>query len=83
MHLGYRAISQWPALAWLARLRAGADRVQVLHGPRVETRDQWFCEAIWDGDFAQGDFDRTDRSFGSGARLREIDNRLCLVGHDR
>ena len=22
MHLGYRAISQWPALAWLARLRA-------------------------------------------------------------
>src|SRR5262249_30612585 len=71
MQLAYREIAHWPALAWLARARRGEDRVDVLHGPRVETHDQWFCEAVWDGDFDKGEFDRTDRIFGSGARLRD------------
>src|SRR6185369_14555844 len=44
--------------------------VSILHGPRVETADDWFCEAAWDGEFERGDFDRTDLVAGSGGRLR-------------
>jgi hypothetical protein len=71
MQLAYQAVGHWPALAWLAKVGAGRQRIDVLHGPRVETRDNFFCEAIWDGEFERGDFDRTDRVFGSGARLRD------------
>ncbi len=49
----------------------------MFHGERVETKDQWFCEAIWDGDFKTGDFDQTDLVFGSGGRIR--DDNLCFV----
>lgn len=41
------------------------------HGRGVETRREWYCEAVWDGEFTRGDFDRTDVVFGSGARYRE------------
>src|SRR5581483_8814668 len=33
--------------------------------------DAWFCEAVWAGTFSDGDFDRTECVFGSGARLRD------------
>ena len=42
----------------------------VAHGARVETTPEWFCEAVWAGDFDEGDFDLTDQIFGSGARFR-------------
>jgi hypothetical protein len=61
----------WPPLAWIARCRAGDPVVRVRHGAQVEVRPEWLCEAIWDGPFAQGDFDRTDLVFGSGIRLRD------------
>ena len=38
-------------------------------GPWVELRSNWFCEAAWDGQFDQGDFDRTDIVAGSGGKL--------------
>ena len=60
----------WPGLAWIGRLTPGSEEAEIWHGPRVETRGEWFCEAIWAGEFAAGDFDLTDRFFGSGARLR-------------
>lgn len=66
----YRQIDEWPPLAWLAVCRANEPHVHVAHGRRVETSPQWFAEAVWDGDFASGDFDRTDLVFGSGARIR-------------
>ncbi|MCP6324561.1 hypothetical protein NL453_29470, partial [Klebsiella pneumoniae] len=44
--------------------------ITVEHGPGVETRDEWYCEAAWCGNFADGDFDQTERVFGSGGRLR-------------
>ncbi len=44
--------------------------VTVFHGPRVEVRDDWFCEAIWDSAYEAGDFDSTDLVFGSGGRVR-------------
>ena len=45
--------------------------MRVLCGPMVEVQDTWCAEAVWAGDFAAGDFDRTDLIFGSGIRLRD------------
>ena len=71
MQFVYEPNDRWPALAWIARLKPGSDAIAVRHGPRVEVRDDWFCEAVWAGEFEVGDFDRTDRVFGSGARMRD------------
>ena len=68
MRLEYRLENDWPVQAWLAECHP--DRVVVRHGTRVETRGDWFCEAVWDGPFDRGDFDRTDVVAGSGGRLR-------------
>lgn len=71
MRFEYVAVREWPALAWLARCRRATDTVTVFHGAKVETTDEWFCEAVWNGPFEAGDFDRTDVIAGSGARLRD------------
>jgi hypothetical protein len=68
MRLQYRLEPDWPVQAWLAECYR--DYVLVRHGGRVETRDDWFCEAVWDGPFERGDFDQTDIVAGSGGRLR-------------
>ena len=49
----------------------GNSNVTVFHGSRVETADEWFCEAVWAGDYESGGFDQTDIVAGSGARLRD------------
>ena len=61
----------WPPLAWIARCDNSDPVITVRHGPQAETRQDWLCEAVWDGEFASGDFDLTDLVFGSGIRLRE------------
>ena len=71
MRLSCSPVAPWPPLAWLACLHSGDPRIEVFHGRRVEVRDDWFCEAVWAGDFAAGDFDRTDLVVGSGGRLRD------------
>src|SRR5882762_1517696 len=68
MHLRYTPVPDWPRLAWLARCRRGDPTVEVFHGPDVETTPDWFCEAVWDGEFRRAGFDETDVVFGSGAR---------------
>src|SRR5437763_14622967 len=70
MQFEFRAVPGWPALAWLAELCAGDPRAVIFHGPRVETRDAFFCEAIRWGEFHAGDLVLTDQIFGSGARIR-------------
>jgi len=70
MRFKYRVARNWPALAWLASIDLSGNVVSVVHGPKIETREDWFCEAIWGGDFEDGDFDCTDQIFGSGARIR-------------
>ena len=65
----YSQLDNWPTLAWLAACRKGGV-ISVYHGSGVETRDDWFCEAAWDGNFELGDFDETDLVVGSGARNR-------------
>ncbi len=70
VQLVYESKPHWPPLAWIAECAPGSERVVVRYGPRVECRPGWFCEAIWDGAFADGDFDRSDSVFGSGGRAR-------------
>jgi len=71
MHLELCRIDGWPKLAWVAQIPAGSQTVRVLHGPMVETMDDWCAEAVWAGNFAEGGFDRTDLVFGSGVRVRD------------
>jgi hypothetical protein len=70
----------WPPLAWLAKATVGCTEVEVRHGNMVETADDWFCEAVWDGPFEAGDFDQTDLIFGSGARRRSTTARFISCG---
>lgn len=77
IRFSFRLAPDWPALAWIARLTPGSREVLVFHGPRVETRDDWFGEIVWAGKFDQADFDQTDVVFGSGARIRH--DQLVLV----
>ena len=63
--------AHWPPLAWLARMRASEQDIEVLHGPLVEIAPQSICEAAWAGSFTEGDFDRTDLVSGTGIRLRD------------
>jgi len=77
MRFSYTVMHAWPPLAWLAHCPRDGARCAVFHGSAVEATDDWFCEAVWDGAFAAGDFDRTDVVFGSGGRLR--DGRVTFV----
>ncbi len=70
-HFSFYERPDWPVLAWVARIQEGDLAVSVFHGSRVELNNQWMCEAIWDGDFSNGEFDETDLIFGSGIRLRQ------------
>lgn len=66
----YQCIKQWPPLAWIALCTEKNKTITVLHGSRVETYDNWFCEAVWDGSFEDANFDHTDIISGSGGRKR-------------
>ncbi len=76
MRFDYRCIDEWPPLAWIARVRPN-ELARVWHGRRVETRPDWFCEAVWPGSFDAGDFDTTDLVAGTGGRWRK--GRLIFV----
>ena len=75
MDIRYVPMPHWPPLAWRARCRMRS--VTVEHGTDVETMPEWFCEAVWDGDYISGDFDQTDIVAGSGGRVRG--NRVTFV----
>ena len=66
----FEKMESWPPLTWLAITDEPNETIVVRHDPGVETRDRWFCEAVWAGDFDEGGFDRTDIVAGSGGRLR-------------
>ena len=71
MELKFQVVPDWPKLAWVARFEQGHEDMNILHGPMVEVGDDWVVEAVWSGDFAEGDFDRTNLVFGSGIRCRD------------
>jgi hypothetical protein len=70
MRFAFKLEENWPPNAWLAVCEPGAGRVEIRHGDRVETADDWFCEAVWGGPYEAGDLDQTDVIFGSGGRIR-------------
>src|SRR5688500_16670309 len=70
MQFEYQLVSEWSPLAWLATWHQTGRAIIVQHGQRVETNVDWFCEAVWAGDYALGDFDLTDIVAGSGGRVR-------------
>jgi hypothetical protein len=72
-----KRVAEWPKLAWVAVFPDDAETINVYHGPMVETASDWCAEAVWAGDFAARDFDRTDLVFGSGIRIR--DDRVIFV----
>ena len=55
---------------WLARCEPSKDEVLAYLGTGIEHVENWFCEAAWAGDYAEGGFDQTDIVVGTGARLR-------------
>ncbi|MGQ0797454.1 MAG: hypothetical protein ACT4OI_06305, partial [Methanobacteriota archaeon] len=46
-----------PKLAWCAELRRSSDRIEVFHGPSVETAGTFFCDGAWSGAFGDGAFE--------------------------
>lgn len=70
MKCKFLMVPEWPSLGWLACCRRDDEIVSIFHGNRVETVDDWFCEAVWAGPYKDGDFDRTDIVSGSGGRIR-------------
>lgn len=70
MRFEFKLMPGWPPLAWLARCYKSRPVITVFHGDRVEATDQWFCEAVWPGDYGSGDFDQMDIVTGSGGRVR-------------
>jgi hypothetical protein len=77
----YRCVDEWARLAWVARALDESDRIEIMHGPKVETRPEWFCEAVWPGPFDEGCFDRTDLIAGSGGRVRDGLVRFVSAGN--
>jgi hypothetical protein len=73
----YHCVRQWSPLAWIAHCPTKTKSITLWHGSQVETRDNWFCEAVWPGTFSEGNFDRTDLVAGTGARCR--DNTVVFV----
>lgn len=44
--------------------------MRVYHGPWVETRDGWFVEGAWTGDFEKGELDSALFNIGTGGVIR-------------
>lgn len=71
MILKTQEIENWPPLAWVGILNPEGCRISAQHGPKIETNSHWLAEAVWAGDFKQGDFDQADLITGSGIRVRD------------
>ena len=56
MRFHFSEIKTLPKLAWCARVAKGGEVVEVLHGPAVETFQNYFFEGAWPGDSATPSF---------------------------
>jgi hypothetical protein len=73
--LTFQQIDSIPRLAWCAKLVKAGDTVEVLHGPWVETADDFFFEGAWSGAFQSREFE-TSQCVGSGGKVSG--NRLLI-----
>jgi len=70
VELNFKTNPMLPKLAWIAHVDPEAQQTTVQHGAWVETMATGFIEGLWDGAFANADFDRSACVFGSGAVVR-------------
>lgn len=77
LHFDFVERPRLPKLAWCVRLSEGSERVEVLHGPWVETSPRGFVEGAWQGPFEAGELDRSPLLLGSGGRL--VDGALVVA----
>jgi hypothetical protein len=68
MEVQFQKIEVLPRLAWCANVERRERRIRVLHGPHVETTDEFFCEGAWSGRFEDGDFEQS-QFMGSGGKV--------------
>ena len=64
----FAADAALPMLAWIARIDT-ANHALIRHGSGVEVHGRFFAEAIWTGNFAQGELLQSDCLFGSGGEI--------------
>ena len=61
---------EWlPKLAWVAFHDLGSDMLTVYNGSAVEYGKDWIVEGVWDDDFRQAGFHKSEIFFGSGIRV--------------
>jgi len=65
----YNKNDELPKLAWVASFDKSKRYLQIFHGPAVEYTDTWMVEGVWDGEFKEGNFHRSENFFGSGVRI--------------
>lgn len=81
MEFQFHQIDTLPRLAWCAVIERGSEKVEVFHGPWVETCDFFFVEGAWDGPFKEGGFDMADAFMGSGGKLIRDKVVFCTPSH--
>ncbi len=73
----YIADNALPKLGWVAIVDPEKETTRFIHGGSVECHGDWAAEGVWDGDFQEGNFHRTEVFFGSG--IRKDKNKIYFV----
>jgi hypothetical protein len=81
MYFRYHRMELFPKLSWGAVVEKGGRYVDVYHGPWVETRDEFFVEGVWGGEFADGTFENSFDFMGTGGRLVDEGVLFCSPCH--
>src|SRR5687768_4869282 len=81
MRLRFEEHAELPRLAWLLELRAGDPTATVHHGPWVETRERFFCDGAWDGEFARGELAASGLLMGTGGESAGGELVLATASH--
>lgn len=78
--LEFVAVTEWPPLAWLEKCEPGNPTVAVLHEVRLEKRANWFCAAVWAGDFADSGREHSLSTLSSGCDSSAVSVLATEVG---
>lgn len=77
MHIKSQLIPSWPKLAWYATWSRQGEVVNICHGAGVEIGTDRIFEGVWDGNFKEGEFDRSSVFTGTGLLVHN--NEVTLV----
>ena len=70
LRFSYQHLSSLPVNGWSVVIRKHLETVRVFHGSGVETRDQFFAEAVWNDSFDAEGMGRATLLFGTGSMIR-------------